>query len=394
MKIEAIPPSKWPGLYPAWNDLLGRASEASIFLGPEWITAWWRAYGGDHEPKLLTAFDGQGRLVGLAPLYLRRARLARIVQMPVIGVMGDFEVGSEYQGLLTLPGREREILSRVADVVEGQWALCDFYGLEEGGTLAQLIPEVLGARASQRVHRERHPCPRIILPDTYEAYLQSLTPKFRSTLRYRTNKLLKNHTVRLLTTRDEEELDGQLDRFISLHQERWRTRGEAGIFSDPRMRAFYLDVAAALLRRGWLRFYHLEVDGVTQASQFGFAYGGVLHSLQEAFCASFNPPGIGGLGVILRGMAIRESIAEGLRVYDFLGGEQESKTRWGTTTRYVQRVRIGAAGPLGLLAFAAAAGPDLARNWARTHVPRSLLEARRRWRTRSEASPVQEALHS
>lgn len=394
MKTVAIPPSEWAGLSPAWNDLLERASEASVFLCPEWITAWWRAYGGEHDPKLLTVFDEQGQLLGLAPLYERPVRLGGVMHVPVIGVMGDLDVGSEYQGLLVLSGREKELLAHLTEVLEGRWALCDFHGLGEDGILVQLIPEVLGARAPQRVHRARHPCPRILLPDNYESYLLSLAPKFRSTLRYRTNKLLRNFSVRLISTSREEEVDGHLDRFIFLHQERWRMSGDVGAFSDPRMRAFYRDVAAAFLRRGWLRFYHLEVDGVIEACQFGFAYGGVLYSLQEAFDASFRPPGIGGLGVILRGMAIRESIAEGLRVYDFLEGEQEFKTRWGATTRYVQRVRIGAPGLVGLLAFAATAGSEIAKDWARAHVPRSLLEARRQWRARYGASRVEEALRS
>lgn len=385
MNLVPIPPSEWSlRLVPAWNDLLAEASEPSIFLCPEWISAWWGAYGGDLDAKLFAAFDEAGRLVGLAPLYLRRLRLAGLQNVRVLGVMGDGDIGSEYQGLLALPGKEGALLSALAEALDGGWALCDFGGLWEGGPLAEMIPEILGARAPKRVHRERHPCARILLPRDYETYMRSLKPKFRSTLRYRTNKLLKNYTVRLISTTREEDLSLHRDRFIALHQERWGIRGEAGSFRDPRMRAFYGDVATAFLRRGWLRFYHLEVDGVIRASQFGLACGGVLYSLQEAFCPSFRPAGVGGLGVILRGMAIRESIAEGLRAYDFLGGTQEFKTRWGTTTGYVQRVRIGAASPAGLLAFGVTAGLDMAKEWGRRNLPSALLEIRRFWRRRQE----------
>ena len=375
----------------AWSGLLEQASEPSIFLSPEWIRAWWGAYGGGHEARLWAARDAKGELWGLAPLYVRRVRLAGLVNARVIGVMGDEGVGSEYLGLLVRPGREAEFLSALAEVMAGDWAVLDFRGLPEEGALARLIPEILGARARERIHCERHPCARVLLPDDYETYLRTLKPKFRSTLRYRTNKLLKNYAVRLLRTSREEELGAHLDRFFAMHQERWQTRGLPGSFHDPRKRAFYRNVATAFLRRGWLRFYHLEVDGVIRASQFGFAFGGVLHSLQEAFEYSFCPPGVGGLGVILRGMVIRESIREGLKTYDFLGGLQDSKTRWGTSTHYVQRIRLGAAGYAGCLAFALTAGWDMAKDWGRTHVPEWVLKARHRWRSRRPPSPGRQA---
>ena len=131
----------------AWSGLLEQASEPSIFLSPEWIRAWWGAYGGGHEARLWAARDAKGELCGLAPLYVRRVRLAGLVNARVIGVMGDEGVGSEYLGLLVRPGREAEFLSALAEVLAGDWAVLDFHGLPEGGALARLIPEILGARA-------------------------------------------------------------------------------------------------------------------------------------------------------------------------------------------------------------------------------------------------------
>ncbi len=139
-------------------------------------------------------------------------------------------------------------------------------------------------------------------------------------------------------------------------------------------------MATGFLRRGWLRFYHLEVDGVIRAAQFGFAFRGVLHSLQESFDRDFRPQGVGGVGVVLRGMAIRECIAEGLVSYDFLGGVEEFKTRWGTTNHFAQRARIGAAGPAGGFAYFCTAKLRDAKLWAREHLPERLVEARDRWR--------------
>jgi CelD/BcsL family acetyltransferase involved in cellulose biosynthesis len=376
LKLEIIPPPTWAAcLLPAWSELLERTATASVFLSPEWIGAWWRAYGDGHEPRLLAAWDEKEALVGLAPFYIRRVRMGGLVDLPVIRLMGDEGGGAEYLGLLGETGREEELLLALAGVLDGQCALFDIRGLQESGALARLIPKMFGERAPWRIHRERHPCSRVPLPNDYEAYLRSLKSKFRSALRYRTNRLVKNHSTRLLRTSTEEDLHAHLDRFFAMHQERWVTKGETGSFHDPRKLAFYREIAAAFLRRGWLRFYHLEVDKVIRASQFGFAYRGTLYSLQEAIDHSFHPPGVDGFGVVLRGMAIRESIAEGLESYDFLGGVEEFKTRWGTMTHYIDRVEIGV-GLTGSLTLAGLVGGRLAKSWARTLIPDGLLRAR------------------
>ena len=89
--------------------------------------------------------------------------------------------------------------------------------------------------------------------------------------------------------------------------------------------------------------------------------------------------------MVLRGMAIRESIEEGLKAYDFLGGTEEFKTRWGTITRRVRRLRIGAPGVVGGLAFCGTAGWRATKDWSRAHLPGWIFKARDEWRARFRA---------
>jgi CelD/BcsL family acetyltransferase involved in cellulose biosynthesis len=84
-------------------------------------------------------------------------------------------------------------------------------------------------------------------------------------------------------------------------------------------------------------------------------------------------------------MTIQESIAEGLKIYDFLGGVEPFKTRWGTATHYIQRLRIGAPGVVGALAFASTAGVEMFKDWGRASLPPALLRIRRRWGDRAQA---------
>jgi len=386
LNIEKVPAADWAHrLFAEWSRLLDEASEPEVFLSPEWIIAWMRHYGAGREALLITARDESGALVGLAPFYRRRLGPGMLPSPRVLAFLGDEGVGSEYLGILARSAAGEEFLLALSRALEGEWTLADLRGLRENHPSTDQVIRMFGARAPDRIHRERHPCASIRLPGDYESYLSSLATKFRTTVRYRTNKLVKGFKVRLLRTSRQEELDGHLERFFAMHQDRWEAEGHPGSFYNPRKKAFYREVAEGFLRRGWLRFYHLEVDGVIRAAQFGFAFRGVLHSLQEAFDCRFRPQGVGGVGVVLRGMAIRESIAEGLESYDFLGGAEEFKTRWGTTSHYVQQARIGAPGLMGGIAYVGTARLRDSKLWIREHLPKRLVEARDQWRVRRQA---------
>ncbi len=382
MRSEEIAPTLWPERLGAeWESLLSDAADSTIFLSPPWIAAWWRHFGASLNPRMIAVWDEEGSLCALAPLYTRPLRLAGLPGPVVLGMMGDEGVGTEYLGVLLRRGREEQALGAAAKHLKEGWSLVDFRGLREDMPSTQAALRMLTAVSPGRVHRERHPCSMIELPRDYEVYLGSLPQKFRSTVRYRTNKLMKNFTVRMIRTVRDDELASHLDRFFAMHQDRWTAEGHPGSFTSDAKRAFYVEVSREFLRRGWLRFYHLEVDGVIRASQFGFAFHGILHSLQEAFDREFHPPGVGGVGVVLRGMAIRDCIGEGIRGYDFLGGIEDFKTRWGTQTHYVQRVRIGAPGLSGALAFAATAGVRRLKDWGREHSPAWVAQGRERLRS-------------
>lgn len=391
MKVAQVPPESWSrDLAEDWDRLLLESEGGTIFQSFPWVDSWWRHFGAGRRPKLLTVRDEGGALCGLAPLYVRPLRVLGLPGPPVLGFMGDEGVGSEYLGFILRRDRQDETLEALGSALEGAWAVADFQGLREDSAAAMALPSALGG-VPGRSHVERHPCSMIPLLSDYEAYLAALPQKFRTTLRYRTNKLTKNFAVKLIRTQEEVEIRPHLDRLFEMHQARWVAEGHPGSFQSGAKRAFYADVSAGFLRRGWLRFFHLEVDGAIRASQFGFAFRGVLHSLQEAFDHAFNPPGVGGVGVVLRGMALRECFAEGLRGYDFLGGVEEFKTRWGTETHYVRRVRVGGPGAAGSLAYLLTAGKRRFKDWSRERSPAWLLGAReqiRAWRRARRARPA------
>jgi CelD/BcsL family acetyltransferase involved in cellulose biosynthesis len=383
LTVERVPPERWQGL-DDWDAVVAGAARPSVFLTRDWVTAWWASFGAGAQPWLLRVVGPEGATLGLAPLYLSTPRRAAGIPIRRLGLLGDHTIGSEYLGLIAWAGAERAVGQAVAGHLAGQgvrWDVADLSGLVEGDPAGAALEAPLRARAG-RVREEHLACSAVPLPDSFEAFMAGLGPSFRQTCRRRINKLHRAHTVRYLMTDTEADLEPHLEALFRMHQRRWTAQGLPGSFGDPRVRRFYLDVSRRLLRSGRLRFWQLEVDGVIRASQYGFAYDGVVHSLQEGYDTDFRPPGIDGLGVVLRAHAIGAAIQEGLRAYDFLGGVEEFKQRWGTSTHQVRTVRLAAPGPRGLLGWTATVGARDLRSGLRRRAPERLVRVVRAARAR------------
>ena len=81
------------------------------------------------------------------------------------------------------------------------------------------------------------------------------------------------------------------------------------------------------LRRGWLEFFLLDINGTPVAAQFGFRHDTTVFALQEGRDPAYS---LDAVGYVLRAHALKEFIADGVRRYDFLAGDDEYKARWGT----------------------------------------------------------------
>jgi CelD/BcsL family acetyltransferase involved in cellulose biosynthesis len=383
LSVTQVPPPGWRDL-DDWDAVLAGSARPSVFLTRDWVASWWRCFGQGAQPWLLRVAGPAGETLGLAPLYLSRPPGAARLPVRRLGLIGDHSVGSEYLGLIARAGHERVVGQAVADhlaAAPARWDVAELCGLAEGDPAASALEAPLRTAAG-RASEQRQACSAVPLPDSFEAYLAGLGSKFRQSYRQRASKLHRTSTVRYLMTDAEADLPAHLEALFRMHQAHWTSLGLPGSFADQRMRRFYLEVAGRLLRSGRLRFWQLEVDGVIRASQFGFAYDGVLHSLQEGYDTTFRAPGIGGLGVVLRAHAIRSAIEEGLAAYDFLGGTEEFKQRWGTSTSHVRHVRLAAPGARGALAWLATVGAREARAGLRGRAPERLVRAVRAARAR------------
>jgi CelD/BcsL family acetyltransferase involved in cellulose biosynthesis len=307
-----------PALLPDWSSLWQRLATATPFQSPAWLLAWWRQFGTG-APRILVAHSG-GTLVGVLPLYELVEPGCRKLLPIGIGL-------SDYIDALVDPAAPEatdRLFAAIFDLAD--WDECHLPDLPPGSALAAApCPAAYDETVGDTV-----PCPTLTLPDNVAA-LRTVVP--RKTLRdvrqaHARSAELGNVEIERA---DLGTLDSAIDDLFSLHEKRWRSRGEDGVCADPAVQAFHRDAARALARGGMLRMYRLRIGERVAAVYYGFCRAGHTY----AYLSGFDPeltrlsPG----AQILH-HAITEAISECVRELHFLRGGESYKYAWGAVDRW------------------------------------------------------------
>jgi CelD/BcsL family acetyltransferase involved in cellulose biosynthesis len=354
-----------------WENLLAQCPQATTFSTLEWLLPWWKVFGCNDELRVLTFSDASSTLVGVAPLALTRRRCFG-TQLRVLRLMGDGSGDSDNLDIPVRPGSEKKLVHSLLCGLEqlklkDQWDFCELNTLPSTSTTAELVLEGAKHRGWSVFHYPRV-ASAIELPDSWELYQQQLSSEDRKNLGRYARRLEKRYQVRIFRCSQEQEIPACLEALFKLHQLRWSREAQTGTFNSHERRQFYDQLCRSLLARGWLQFWMLELDGSIAAAQFGFRYRGTVFQLQEG-----NDPDRSSdrIGFVLRGFVLQQLIAEGVRVYDFLGGQLGYKARWGATERYYSDLKLARPFSLGAAYLRAVHESGRTKEWLRQSLPKS-----------------------
>ena len=281
----------------------------NIFGTPEWLSTWWRHFGGGRRLLATACRGADGALVAVLPLYLwagrRPLRVARFLGHGPGDALGPICRDADRPAVaLALERRlqESDVTLLVGETVPG-----------ESG-----CSELLGARV---VEREASP---VLALDgmSWESLLASWSKNLRSQVRSRERKLVGDHHVDFRLAVDPDRFDSDLDQLFALHRARWP---EGSGFSAGE--AFHREFAALALERGWFRLWLLEIEGVARAAWYGFRFANV-ESYYQAGRDTDPAWDRHRLGFVLLSHSIREAAADGVREYRFLRGDEDFKYRF------------------------------------------------------------------
>lgn len=316
-----------------WNALLARSTFNSLFLTWEWQTTWWECLGAG-ELYLVTFRAAGGELVGIAPLFLTCDAAGCELHL-----VGCTEV-ADYLDIIIAQGHEPEVFSGFLHFLMGPQApawdgitLCNLY---ESSPTYRLLPAMAETVGWQTEVGQEDVAPFLMLPPTFDAYLDTLDKKQRHELRRKRSKLEREAgSWRWFQVQGGYDLESWVDRFIALHR---RASADKDSFMTPVMAAFFQRIARATSTRGWLRLAFIEINGELASAYFDFDFDDRIW----VYNSGFDPDVYGPLspGIVLNSLLIEDAIQTGHRVFDFLQGSEIYKYRLGAIDARVMRVTL------------------------------------------------------
>ncbi|HEV8539336.1 MAG TPA: GNAT family N-acetyltransferase [Bacteroidota bacterium] len=316
--------SEFDSLEREWNELLTH-SQASIFQTFEWLRTWWTYFGKKLRLHILVFFAGR-RMVGIAPMFQQEVKTGGMKVATSLRFIGCGI--SDYMDIIIRRGFEQDVIEVFASYLQltsGEWDVFEIVDLNERSPVLQRLPGLLLARGMNVYAYQGNVCPQVSLPDSWEGFLRHIGPKNRYHLKRKKEKLNENFRCEVEIYRDEkDDVPRAVDEFIRIHEHRWRSLGFPSAFDDESHRAFHVDVARRMARRGWLRLLFLKVNGQRVAVSFDFNFNKRIH----VYLSHANGPDEimkCSPGFLIRCLAIERGISENMNVYDFLRGNEAYK---------------------------------------------------------------------
>jgi CelD/BcsL family acetyltransferase involved in cellulose biosynthesis len=322
-----------------WNSLLSKCQDDnSIFLTYEWLWTWWKHFGEGKKLNILL-IEKEDQVIGIMPLMKMVYKIGPI-KFHILETIGSTNCNYIW---LTGPENRQEAITAVLaylkqELVKNKLALRltlvpeDSRFLNLLNSQTPLVSEELAIKK-----RIMTSAPYIMLPNTWDEYFRSLSHGMRERLRQASRSLEKSHNV-VFKQFTADSVEEGLNRFFDLHQSRWQSVNIKGLFSTPKMKDFYRDIASQFMKRSWLNFSCLAVDNEMASGEYGFVYNGKYYALTAARDTSYPKYSVGHLHKM---HLIKYAINGHLQEIDLLKGEEPYKFYWTKSIRrYVEVIVI------------------------------------------------------
>jgi CelD/BcsL family acetyltransferase involved in cellulose biosynthesis len=312
-----------------WLDLMARVPTATAFHDPDWQELDWRLFGEPKALRLIRVFDGD-RLAAVLPLRTcdgaiesTGTRLGDYLDPLIDPACAEECWDAIFPMLRRIGGGEPVRLHHVREDWPCRASLPRF-GIKHGFTLSETAAE--GA-------------PRVMLPDSYEAWIASLSPSTRHSTRQKVSKALRNGRARLETLcphADDQTIETTLQQTFELMAARG---GHKAFNVGARMKPLLSQLGPDLVRRGRIRIQTLYIEDRIAAvgvhMEMTCSDGPMFYTNgYDPEMSKWSP------GIVLIALGIKDAIERKARTYDFMRGRENYKYHFGAVDRILYTIEL------------------------------------------------------
>jgi CelD/BcsL family acetyltransferase involved in cellulose biosynthesis len=329
MQIEVFHESEcFAELQPEWHELLQHSVTNHVFMTPEFMHSWWSILG-EGELQVCTFRNDEGKLVGIAPLFL----FINDDQQKQLSLIGCVNV-SDYLDVVVHREHQTEVYNTLKEALTDHipdWEVVCLWSIPEKSPTR----ESLKGFKLPLTETQQDVCPAISLPPTWEEYLQQVGKKQRHEIKRKWEKLFRETSAEFELMEKPAEIRTTIDEFIALHQ---KSSAEKKSFWDEKHIQFFRTFAVETAEEGWLKLYFLKIDNKRVAAMLGFEYGDQFFLYNSGFDSDdYKQLSVGN---VLTAYTIQQAIERKNQKYDFLRGNEEYKFRFGAIAQPIFDLKI------------------------------------------------------
>jgi hypothetical protein len=303
-----------------WNGLLARSDADPLFLSWEWLTHWWRCFGGTLAASTdIRAFYRGSELVGIAPLYSRRIVRKGVVPVSSMQFIGlswrdPAPLMSEYLDVIAARGEAGAVRRACAEALlhEPLWSESVIGFTPAGGEWREAFRSPRRSRPQYIRVLDRSMSYQADLSEGFPAYLRTLGQSTRRSL-WSLRRRLADHGAVRFELLSPAQVDAGVEQLNRLHQLRWMQPA----FTGARL-TFQAGLVGRFAARDELAVSQLRVGTEVVSVLYDIRRGARQYNLSMGF-----NPGLSSkvsLGLIHLGYAMEAAAGRGVATYDFLAG--------------------------------------------------------------------------
>ncbi len=310
-------------LHEQWERILPYSAANSIFLTPHWQRIWWEEFGADSQLCLLAIPTDS--VHGVAPLMISDG---------IITFLGDTDL-FDYHDFLVPEGLEEGFFHFLVDYLEAMdWRSIDLRSIRGGSPTIGMLSSLAKDKGYEVEVSEEDVSPGMVLPDSWEEFVTSLSKKDRHELRRKIRRLEREGEVRLHALTDPEQISEGIDDFLRLLR---MSRTDKAEFMIPEREKFFRKATQELAKKQQVRLYFLELNGVRVASALCFDYSGTFYLYNSGYDPEYSSLSV---GLVSKALCVKDAIEEGRHFFDFLRGAEPYKYHLGGRDRILFRMVI------------------------------------------------------
>lgn len=329
-----------------WNRLLTVTPGASFFQSLDWLEVYWRHFSEKQYLRVFVVRDAN-EVTGIVPLCVRRIT-SKFGPCSILTFPFD-DWGSVYGPISA--DLESTLTTVLEDVSQSRrdWDLLDFRCVDRDHFDGGATERALLSRKMSFETFDWNETMYINLDQTWDEYLAARPRKARQTYMRAERKVAEEGEIEYLRYRPRGEADPRWDLYeqcLQVAGNSWQASSTDGTtLTHEKVASFFRDSYASAIRAGAMDLNLIYLSGQPAAFCYNYYLNGRLDGLKMGFDARLSR---NGLGRLLLGRVIHDSMDRGDRLLDMGCGAQDAKKYWYTSIEKGYRyVHYSSTSPMG-----------------------------------------------